>query len=388
MPSFDTAADTEAPVPPGGTPDDALDEAATDPTPAGAEADATPPGATDRPSRRAQRAALAEERRIGAALVRATKPFSEEDVATTWRLFALTAVVHGLFLLAALVHPWWPVQVAAGVLTGLVTVRGFIFFHDWLHGAIWRDSRAGAWVMQVFGWYVLVPPPVWQQTHDYHHQNNAKMLGAAIGSYPTVSVKMWGGLTPSQRFWYRFARNPWTMVFGYFTVFIAGMCFGSFLREPKVHWQGPAAVLAHFACLALVGWALGPFAAFTGVFLPLFVACAAGSYLFYAQHNYPGVELRQRDTWTYHHAALKASSMFDMPAVMHWFTGNIGYHHVHHLNHKIPFYRLPEAMAAIPELQSPGRTSWAWSDIQACLRLKLWDTDKGRMVSWEEAGVR
>jgi omega-6 fatty acid desaturase (delta-12 desaturase) len=76
--------------------------------------------------------------------------------------------------------------------------------------------------------------------------------------------------------------------------------------------------------------------------------------------------------------------MFDMPAIMHWFTGNIGYHHVHHLNHKIPFYRLPEAMAALPSLQEPLRTSWHPRDVWSCLQLKVWDPKRGRMITWAE----
>jgi omega-6 fatty acid desaturase (delta-12 desaturase) len=69
---------------------------------------------------------------------------------------------------------------------------------------------------------------------------------------------------------------------------------------------------------------------------------------------------------------------------MHWFTGNIGYHHVHHLNHKIPFYRLPETMAAMPELQDPHRTSWRPSDVMACLRLKVWDPASEQLIGWQE----
>ena len=72
-----------------------------------------------------------------------------------------------------------------------------------------------------------------------------------------------------------------------------------------------------------------------------------------------------------------------MSKVMHFFTGNIGYHHVHHLNARIPFYRLPEAMSAIPELQDPGTTSWLPRDVWGCLRLKLWDPERGRMVDWQ-----
>jgi acyl-lipid omega-6 desaturase (Delta-12 desaturase) len=326
------------------------------------------------------------ERRAGAELVRATKPFSEEDPVQSWLLLGISLAVFGLLDAGALFGPWY-LAFPAAIAAGFAWVRIFIFFHDYLHGAIFRNSIPGELVMKVVGVLTLSPAPVWAQTHDYHHHNNAKMLGAAIGSYPTVSIGIWSSLTPSQRFWYKFARNPLTMLFGYVPVFMGGMCMAAFFRDPKVHWQGPLAVVVHFGLVGLVGWTLGPLAAFTGVMLPLAVSCALGSYLFYAQHNFPACELRDRSTWTYHHAALRASSMFDMNPLLHWLTGNIGYHHVHHLNHKIPFYRLPEAMAAIPELQNPGRTSWSWSDMKACLQLKLWDPERNRLVSWEEANV-
>ena len=174
------------------------------------------------------------------------------------------------------------------------------------------------------------------------------------------------------------------MFFGYFTIFMGGMCMASFLREPKVHWQGPAAILAHLVGFAVLTLTLGWQAAFFGLFLPVFVATGLGAYLFYAQHNFPAAELKSRDAWNYHHAALMSSSMFDMPAVMHWLTGNIGYHHVHHLNHRIPFYNLPLAMAELPELQNPGRTSWRLSDVRACLALKVWDPERNRLISWAE----
>jgi acyl-lipid omega-6 desaturase (Delta-12 desaturase) len=326
-----------------------------------------------------------DEKRAGAALVRATKPFSEEIPAVTWRLLILTLIAHSAALGVAAFAPWWPMQLLGGCVAGAILVRLFIFYHDYLHGAVFRDSALGRAAMVAYGWFILAPPPVWEQTHNYHHQNNAKMLGAAIGSYPTVSVRMFAVMTPSQRRWYRFARNPLTIVFGYFTSFVGGMCIAAFLRDPKTHWQGPAALVLHLGLIGGVALALGWPAALFAVVVPHFVSCALGSYLFYAQHNFPACEIRSREAWSYHHAALKASSMFDMHPVLHWFTGNIGYHHVHHLNHKIPFYRLPEAMAAIPELQDPGRTSWRPSDVWACLRLKLWDPQRNRLVGWAEA---
>jgi omega-6 fatty acid desaturase (delta-12 desaturase) len=333
--------------------------------------------------------AVAEEKRAGAALVRATKPFSEEDPARTWRLFGSTLLVYAIFeagalFLSRLGPAALPLQLASGAIAGLVIVRMFIFYHDFLHGAVFRESRLGKAIMHAYGIFIMSPAPVWEQTHDYHHRNNAKMLGASIGSYPVVTVRMWHSLNANQRWWYKFARNPLTMLFGYFTIFIGGMCTAAFLRDPKQHWQGPLSVVLHLATLVLVWALLGWQSALAGVFFPQFVSAATGSYLFYAQHNFPAAELRSRDAWTYHHAALRASSMMDMPALMHWFTGNIGYHHVHHLNHKIPFYLLPDAMAAIPELQTPGRTSWHPRDILACLRLALWDPDRNRFISWSE----
>ena len=117
-----------------------------------------------------------------------------------------------------------------------------------------------------------------------------------------------------------------------------------------------------------------------GFLLPLNVAFVTGAYLFYAQHNFEDVKLRGRHEWEFTRAALESSSYMPMGPAMRWFTANIGYHHVHHLNSRIPFYRLPEAMAAIPELQHPGETRLRPRDILACLALKLWDADAQQMV--------
>jgi omega-6 fatty acid desaturase (delta-12 desaturase) len=316
-----------------------------------------------------------------ADLVRKTMVYSREDRAQTWRLLTVSLLVYGIGLGLAIFAPW-PLAIAGSVLSGLTLVRLFIFVHDYLHGAIFRRSTLGKVVMYAVALITLNPPSVWRETHNYHHRNNAKMLGAAIGSYPVVTTRMWKVLTPSQRFWYAFARSPLTILFGYATIFIAGMCMAAFIRNPKEHWQGPAALAYHFGLAALLSAAFGWHAGLLAVIVPGIISNTLGAYLFYAQHNFPSIWLADRTQWDYHQAALKSSSMFEMSALMHWFTGNIGYHHVHHLNHNIPFYRLPEAMAAIPELQVPGRTSWHPRDIAACLRLKLWDPEKQAMVGW------
>ncbi|MDF1563106.1 MAG: fatty acid desaturase [Deltaproteobacteria bacterium] len=324
------------------------------------------------------------EMRSGAELNKATKAFAVDERARTWRLWFSTLAVLLLCWLGALLLPQWWARLAAAILTGLCTVRAFIFFHDYLHRAIWVDSRLGGAFMSAVGFLVLAPPSVWRETHNYHHKHNAKLVGSAIGSYPVVTAAMYRGMSEKQRKAYRLVRHPLTMLTGYLTLFALGMCVAPFKRDPKQHWGGPVALALHAAILAgLFAWGGWQAALFGGV-IPLAVACAAGSYLFYAQHNFPEIELKGRRDWDYTHAALKSSSLFEMSALMHWFTGEIGYHHVHHLNHRIPFYRLRDAMEAIPELQSPGRTSWRLADVWACLKLDVWDADSGRMVSLRE----
>ncbi len=108
----------------------------------------------------------------------------------------------------------------------------------------------------------------------------------------------------------------------------------------------------------------------------------AGVVLFYAQHNFPGARYQEGGGWDYAAAALAGSSYIPMNPVLCWLTGNIGYHHVHHLNARIPFYRLPEAMARVEELRSPRVTTLTPRGVYRCLRLKLWDPDRQCLVGF------
>ena len=157
------------------------------------------------------------------------------------------------------------------------------------------------------------------------------------------------------------------------------MCVRSFLVSPAKHLDSLISMLLHGALVVAVGFA-GLDILLLGLVVPMLVGSCLGAYLFYAQHNYPGVQLRNRADWTFVFAALHSSSYMTMNPLMRWVAGNIGYHHIHHLNPRIPFYRLPEAMAEIPELQSPVTTSLGLSDIRQCLSLKLWDPEQRELV--------
>ena len=326
--------------------------------------------------------------RTGSTLLKATREFAVEDRARTWRLLLVTLAVVAGSTVGAILLPWEWAQLLAGVAAGLSSIRLFIFYHDHLHGAILRGSRCGEALMSAVGLHLLAVRSVWRETHNYHHRNNARITGSSIGSFPVVTVETWRGMGAWQRLVYRAVRHPLSIFGGYLTVFLAGMTISAFRRDPRKHWAGPVALALHVGAMLLVGSLWGPFTAFCGVVLPLAVALGLGSYLFYAQHNFPDMKLKGREDWDYTFAALHSSSMFEMGPVMHWVTGNIGFHHVHHLNHLIPFYNLPAAMAATPELQTPGRTSWRPRDVVACLSLALWDQEADRMLTRAEAAER
>jgi omega-6 fatty acid desaturase (delta-12 desaturase) len=322
--------------------------------------------------------------RSGAELIRVSQAFEVERKATSWYLLIETLVVLAGALAIVMHSPYWPVQVLAGAIAGLVQIRLFIFYHDALHGAVFRRSRIATVIMSIVGFYVVAVRSVWRESHDFHHQNNAKLVGSAVGSYPILSVIMKDRVTRHELRMYRIARHPLTIISGYFTVFMIGMAVAPFRRNAHRHWGGPVAIASHYALFALVVYFFGWVTGVCTVILPSALSMAVGAYLFYAQHNFPAMKLATRSDWTLTNAALHSSSMFDMSPMMHWFTGNIGFHHVHHLNHRIPFYRLRETMLAIPELQNPGRTSWRLRDIRACLCLYVWDATLERMLTYAD----
>ncbi|MFO0681095.1 MAG: fatty acid desaturase [Sandaracinus sp.] len=334
---------------------------------------------------RAEREPFPPGRRSAKELLAAAKEFQQENRTRSWLHMAETFGVYFALIAGIVLAPAWWIRLPLSVIAGLTFVRMFILYHDYMHLAILRNSPLAKVILYAYGVFALTPPTVWRQTHNYHHAHTAKVVGSHVGSYLMVTTEMWKQMTPTQRRVYKAYRHPLTVLFAYFTVFGVGMCAQPFLRNPKKHWDAALTLVVHAAIWALVPWLLGAQIFFYAYFLPLFVAMAAGAYLFYAQHDFPEMNVQPRESWEYTRAALESSSYMQLSPVMHWFTGNIGYHHVHHLNPGIPFYRLPEAMASIPELQQPlGRTSLSLKDIRACFAQKLWDPQQGRMVGYPD----
>jgi omega-6 fatty acid desaturase (delta-12 desaturase) len=319
--------------------------------------------------------------RSASELVRATRPFAREvRWRSWWHLWSTLTVLAGLLGLASLELPWvW--RLPASALAGLAMIRMFAIYHDHQHGAILRGSPLAGVALGAYGLMLLTPPSIWRRTHNHHHGHNGRLQASGIGSFRVMTTRAYARASRRRRLAYALSRHPLTIVAGYATVFLWGMCLRPLLLRPRQHADAALALLLHVALVAVLA-ALAPALLLWTLLLPLCVATALGSYLFYAQHNFPGARFQEGGAWNPAAAALAGSSYIPMTPILRWLTGNIGYHHVHHVNARIPFYRLPEAMAGLKELQSPGVTTLSPRGVCRCLRLKLWDPGQQRLVNF------
>lgn len=322
--------------------------------------------------------------RTGRELILATRPYATDSpIRSWWHVLSTTfLLISALTGTLADIHP--AARAVCSVLTGLLILRLFVIYHDQQHHAILPRSRAAEIYMRVFGIYALAASSIWRSSHDYHHKHNSKLRGSHIGSFPIMTKAQYLRSGKSKRFAYLFVRHPVTILLGYVFMFGYGMCLNPFLNSPRKHFDCIISLAVHIA----IGVALVYFFDWRALLLaqtiPHLIAHGIGTYLFYAQHNFPSVSFKDKSGWTYEKAALESSSFLRTNRLMAWFTANIGYHHVHHLNARIPFYRLPEVVREITELQQAKITSLHPLDVLRCFRLKVWDVESQRMIGLRE----
>ena len=323
--------------------------------------------------------------RVGQDLIKATVPFAKESVTLSWWHVGSTFAMLTAALAGAGLAPWWPLRLLFSLLAAMLMVRTFITYHDYMHRAILVRSRL-AWILfRVYSALALSPPRSWKKSHNHHHGHVGQIDSTGIGAFPIMTTRMWHEAKRTTRASYRVVRHPLTVLAGYITIFLFSLTLLPLLQDPRRHWDSLLALVGHAALIAVL-WIFGGFdTAFFVVLLPMTIASTLGSYLFFAQHSFKRMHILSRESWTYYRAAMESSSYMQLNKVMQWFTGNIGFHHIHHLNVRIPFYRLPEVMDAIPELQSPVTTTLSPRDIRDCFRCCLWDEDHQRVVSYREA---
>jgi omega-6 fatty acid desaturase (delta-12 desaturase) len=322
--------------------------------------------------------------RTGKELILASKDYIQEDRSRSWTETITTLLMVVIFLAIGFTSLPLFIKIPCTLICALCYVRMFTIYHDYQHHAILQSSAAASLLMKAFGIFILAPQNIWKRSHDHHHTHNSKLTIHGIGSYPTICKSRYETLTKSEKLTYLVNRHPLTIIFGYFTLFVYWLNVKSVFQSPGKHLDSVLSLAVHFVASYYIYTTFGAATYFLAWFTPFFLAFAMGSYLFYCQHNFPGAVFSEKEDWKYEHAALNSTSFMTMNPVMQWFTGNIGYHHVHHLNSKIPFYRLPEAMAGIPELHNPPVTSWNPLEMFRCFRLKLWDAEQQKMITLSE----
>jgi omega-6 fatty acid desaturase (delta-12 desaturase) len=291
---------------------------------------------------------------------------------------ALTA-----FMYATLGDSIW-LTLALAIPAGGFLLRTFIVFHDCGHGSFMPTKGANRWVGRFTALLTWQAYENWRFDHAVHHGSAGDLDRRGQGDVPTLTVQEYYSRPWHQRLGYRLFRNPIVM-FGIGPIW-------SLMVAPRLSSRDKRRRHRNSIILTNVVLAVGVTAlclAFgvTGFLLvqlvPAYIAGAAGVWLFYVQHQFEDVYWEHSDRWSYTDAALEGSSYLKLPKVLQFFTGNIGLHHVHHLNARVPNYNLQaahdenEIFAQVPVLTI--------RDSLRCPRLKLIDDDTGRLLTWSEA---
>jgi len=264
-------------------------------------------------------------------------------------------------------------------LTAGFMVRTFIIFHDCGHGSFFKSKTANTWLGRITGLLTYTPYYRWRHDHAIHHATAGDLDRRGTGDVYTMTVKEYLAAPWWKKFGYRVMRQPIFMFFfGSLIVFVITQRIptGKGKREnASVWWTNMAlAGLITGMCL-LFGWR-----AYVIVqLLVLFFGASAGIWLFYVQHNFEDVYWETHSQWDYLKASLQGSSFYKLPAVLNWFTGNIGYHHIHHLGAKIPNYNLPKAYKENPIFHVKPVT--LLSSLKS-LTLRLYDEKTRKLVGW------
>jgi acyl-lipid omega-6 desaturase (Delta-12 desaturase) len=263
-------------------------------------------------------------------------------------------------------------------------VRTFILFHDCSHGSFLPSKRGNAWLGIGLGLLLYSPFLRWRHDHAVHHATSGDLGRRGVGDIRTLTVTEYDALAWRGRMGYRLLRNPLLMFgLGPIIAMVIGPRIVARGARPRMRRSVIATNVALAALVGglcvLVGWRQYLLVSAP----PQLLAGSIGIWLFYVQHQFEDAYWENGSDWEYADAALRGSSYLKLPKVLHFCTGNIGFHHVHHLNARIPNYNLPRAHNENAMFHDVPTLS-LWDGLRA-VRLKLWDEDRKRLVTYAQA---
>ncbi len=280
---------------------------------------------------------------------------------------------------AVQVSLWLAIPLAA--LSGVLLVRIFIIFHDCTHGSYFRSRRANDIVGFIAGVLTFSPYQHWRWEHATHHGSSGNLDRRGTGDIWTMTVQEYLSASRLRRFHYRLVRNPLVLfVLAPLFVFVIKQRFSSANAERRQRRSVWVLNVTLLFTVILQSWifGVGPYLLIQSIAMTL--AGGAGLWLFYVQHQFEGVYWERNDKWDYTAAALRGSSYYKLPKVLQWISGNIGFHHIHHLSPRIPNYNLQkchESDARFSEVTSISLRSSLRS-----LKFRFWDEQARQLVGY------
>ena len=300
-----------------------------------------------------------------------------------WQLVNTMVPFAGLWVLMAwsLKGPYW-ITLLLATLAALLTVRIFIIFHDCGHGSFFKSKRANDLVGFVTGMLTFTPYVHWRWEHAIHHASCGDLDRRGTGDIWTMTISEYLAAPKWKRLVYRLVRNPIMLfVLAPLVVFVGYQRFSN----KNATWRERKSVYAMNVALALmVGlgcWLLG-WKGYLSIQLPItMISGSLGIWMIYVQHQFEDVYWEDHDEWDFTSAALLGSSFYKLPKVLQWFTGNIGFHHIHHLSPRIPNYLL-EACHKSHEIFTSVQPITFWSSLKT-IGHRFYDEGQKKLVGYK-----
>ncbi|ARK28864.1 fatty acid desaturase [Halalkalibacter krulwichiae] len=320
-----------------------------------------------------------------AQLKKSVAPFEKSDVKKSIRQILNT--IPPFFLLWFLAYQSLSISIwlslALSVIAAGFVVRIFIIFHDCCHGSFFKNKKANNIVGTITGIITMFPYEKWKREHSIHHATSGNLDKRGIGDVWIMTVDEYVKAPFKERLAYRLYRNPLVMFgLGPAYLFLVSNRFNRKDARKKerlnMYLINVSIVVISILMILIIGWK-----AFLLIQLPiLFVAGSLGIWLFYVQHQFEDSYFEDESEWDYVKAAVDGSSYYKLPKLLQWVTGNIGYHHVHHLSPRVPNYNLEKVHETTPPLQK-ATTITVGSSLQS-IRFRLYDEKKKTFVSFND----